>query len=63
MEGEDLRLLSLQSPRLGRGKTSLAARLLCFSSLQVELQFLSLGLYYSFYTSTPALLAHLYMFL
>ena len=34
---ERLRLLSLQSPSLGRGETSLVAWLLCLSGFQVEL--------------------------
>ena len=37
---------------LGRGKNSLVAWLLCFSDLQLELQYLSLGFHYLFYTQT-----------
>ena len=45
-----LSLLRLLSPSLGRSKTSLVVWLLCFSSFQVEPQYLSLGFYYLCYS-------------
>ena len=39
--------LSLQLPSLGRGEISPVVRLFCFSDLQLEPQYLSLGFHYS----------------
>lgn len=52
-EKREAQLLSLQSPTLDRGKTSLMAQLLCFSDFQVQPQYLSLCFYSLCYKMSP----------